>query len=103
MLLQGMRSGADGADDPADAEKRENLRRSRRQTADEERRMRRRRREQAQSGTGEGGGGRSLSRDGSMVDGSGGAGGDEEVPPTPGLDEMAAAVAAAGEAVNGER
>jgi cytokinesis protein len=105
MLLQGMRSGADGADDPADAEKRENLRRSRRQTADEERRMRRRRREQAQSATGEGGGGRSLSRDGSMVDGSGGGGGggDEEVPPTPGLDEMAAAVAAAGEAVNGEK
>jgi cytokinesis protein len=76
MLLQGMRSGVDGGDDPADAEKRESLRRSRRQTADEERKMRRRRREMAQSSTGNG-------------DGSG------EVPPTPGAEEMAEAVAAA--------
>ncbi|KAK4042894.1 cytokinesis protein sepA [Parachaetomium inaequale] len=97
MLLQGMRSGADGADDPADAEKRENLRRSRRQTADEERRMRRRRRELAQSSVSNGDGA-SLSREGSVVDGGGGRAmmGDEEVPPTPGLEEMAAAAAAAG-------
>ncbi len=79
LLLQGMR--ADG-DDPADAEKRENLRRSRRQTADEERRMRRRRRELAQSSVSNG--------DGSVTEG-------DQVPPTPGLEEMAAAVAAAEE------
>jgi cytokinesis protein len=98
LLLQGMRSGADGGDDPADAEKRENLRRSRRQTADEERRMRRRRRELAQSSVSNGDGA-SLSREGSVVDGVGGTGGGaggDEVPPTPGLEEMAAAAAAAG-------
>ncbi|KAK1770271.1 SepA/Bni1 [Phialemonium atrogriseum] len=63
MLLQGMRSGVgDGADDAADAEKRESLRRSRRQTADEERRMRRRRREKTTpSGDGTG-------RDDAMAD-----------------------------------
>ena len=69
--------------------------------------MRRRRRELAQSSAsnGDGGAAASLSREGSVVDGY--AGRDEEVPPTPGLDEMAAAVAAAGvdgpleEAVNG--
>ncbi len=97
LLLQGMRSGADAGDDPADAEKRENLRRSRRQTADEERRVRRRRREQAQSTVSNG--------DGAMSDGGGG-GTDRfaagEVPPTPGMEEMAAAVAAAnGGEVNG--
>ncbi|AEO56390.1 hypothetical protein MYCTH_2301261 [Thermothelomyces thermophilus ATCC 42464] len=97
LLLQGMR---DGADDAGSAEKRETLRRSRRQTADEERRMRRRRREMAQSSAsngdgGGGGGGTSLSREGSVVDGYGGKT-DEEVPPTPGPQEMAAAVAAAG-------
>ncbi|KAH6626373.1 putative cytokinesis protein sepA [Chaetomium sp. MPI-SDFR-AT-0129] len=96
LLLQGMRD-----DDPADAEKRETLRKSRRQTADEERRMRRRRREMAQSSVSNGrDGGRgdatSLSREGSVVDGYAGKG-DEEVPPTPGPEEMAAAVAAAGE------
>lgn len=99
LLLQGMRSGADGGDDPADAEKRENLRRSRRQTADEERRMRRRRRELAQSSVSNGDGA-SLSREGSVVDG-GGSREVGEVPPTPGLEEMAAAVAAAGGEVNG--
>ncbi|KAG7289022.1 hypothetical protein NEMBOFW57_005383 [Staphylotrichum longicolle] len=99
LLLQGMRSGADGGDDPADAEKRENLRRSRRQTADEERRMRRRRRELAQSSVSTGDGA-SLSREGSVVDG-GGSREVGEVPPTPGLEEMAAAVAAAGGEVNG--
>jgi cytokinesis protein len=99
LLLQGMRSGADGGDDPADAEKRENLRRSRRQTADEERRMRRRRRELAQSSVSNGDGA-SLSREGSVVDG-GGSREVEDVPPTPGLEEMAAAVAAAGGEVNG--
>jgi len=96
LLLQGMRSGADGNDDPADAEKRENLRRSRRQTADEERRMRRRRREMAQStASGGEGGARSLSRERSVADGAS-VRADEDVPPTPGLEEMAAAVAAAG-------
>lgn len=107
MLLQGMRD-----DDPADAEKRETLRKSRRQTADEERRMRRRRREMAQSsvsngssagvntggGNGSAGDATSLSREGSVVDGYGGKG-DEDVPPTPGPEEMAAAVAAAGEVI----
>lgn len=44
-LLQGMRSG-DGADEN-DPEKRESLRKARRQTAEEERRLRRRRREKA--------------------------------------------------------
>ncbi|KAL2152008.1 hypothetical protein VTH82DRAFT_5192 [Thermothelomyces myriococcoides] len=97
MLLQGMR---DGADEPGSAEKRETLRRSRRQTADEERRMRRRRREMAQSNnnhnaTSNGDGGQSLSREGSVVDGYGGKT-DDEVPPTPGPQEMAAAIAAAG-------
>ncbi|KAL2138942.1 hypothetical protein VTI28DRAFT_6007 [Corynascus sepedonium] len=93
LLLQGMR---DGADDPADAEKRETLRRSRRQTADEERRMRRRRREMAQSSASNADvRAASLSREGSVVDGYGGRA-DEEVPPTPGPQEMAAAVAAAG-------
>ncbi|KAK3378160.1 SepA/Bni1 [Podospora didyma] len=62
LLLQGMRG--DGADDPADAEKRESLRKSRRQTADEERRTRRRRREKAQSGVSNGDG----ARDESMPD-----------------------------------
>ncbi|KAL2197579.1 hypothetical protein P885DRAFT_34685 [Corynascus similis CBS 632.67] len=86
----------DGADDPADAEKRETLRRSRRQTADEERRMRRRRREMAQSSASNADvRAASLSREGSVVDGYGGRA-DEEVPPTPGPQEMAAAVAAAG-------
>lgn len=46
-MLQGMRGG-DGADD-ADPEKRESLRKARRQTAEEERRLRRRRREKASS------------------------------------------------------
>ncbi|GAB1314333.1 hypothetical protein MFIFM68171_04543 [Madurella fahalii] len=87
LLLQGMRSGADGTDDPADAEKRENLRRSRRQTADEERRMRRRRREMAQSSASNG----DVS---GKEDGPGGGG--AEVPPTPSAEEFAAAVAAAG-------
>jgi cytokinesis protein len=100
LLLQGMRSGADGTDDPADAEKRENLRRSRRQTADEERRMRRRRRELAQSSASNddrNGGGTSVSRESSVAAGVGTHGGvDGEVPPTPGLEEMAAAAAAAG-------
>ncbi|KAK4241250.1 cytokinesis protein sepA [Achaetomium macrosporum] len=98
LLLQGMRSGADGTDDPADAEKRENLRRSRRQTADEERKMRRRRRELAQSSASNddrNGGGTSVSRESSVAAGAG-HGGDGEVPPTPGLEEMAAAAAAAG-------
>ncbi|KAL2263028.1 hypothetical protein VTK26DRAFT_8553 [Humicola hyalothermophila] len=122
LLLQGMRSGADGlggGDDAADAEKRETLRRSRRQTADEERRMRRRRRELAQAqaqaqaqaaaaeGTGSvsgGGGSGDGAGDAGEGKGSGGEGGGgggggaaEEVPPTPGPEEMAAAVAAAKE------
>ncbi|KXX78423.1 Cytokinesis protein sepA [Madurella mycetomatis] len=88
LLLQGMRSGADGADDPADAEKRENLRRSRRQTADEERRMRRRRREMAQSSASNG--------DVSGKEDGPGGGGSADVPPTPSAEEFAAAVAAAG-------
>ncbi|KAL2135558.1 hypothetical protein VTI74DRAFT_8037 [Chaetomium olivicolor] len=103
LLLQGMRSGVDGGDDPADAEKRENLRRSRRQTADEERRMRRRRREMAQSSAsnGDGGGSASLSREASVVDGSRGSKhAEEEVPPTPGIEEMVAAAAAAGVELN---
>jgi cytokinesis protein len=50
LLLQGMRTGDVGDD----AEKRESLRQSRRQTADEERRMRRRRRERTTPGEGEG-------------------------------------------------
>ncbi|KAK4127687.1 FH2-domain-containing protein [Parathielavia appendiculata] len=102
LLLQGMRSGADGGDDPADAEKRENLRRSRRQTADEERRMRRRRRELAQSSMSNGDGAASVSREGSVIDGVGGCtgGAGEEVPPTPGMEEMVAAAAAAGVELN---
>ncbi|KAK4105017.1 hypothetical protein N658DRAFT_198122 [Parathielavia hyrcaniae] len=103
LLLQGMRSGADGGDDPADAEKRENLRRSRRQTADEERRMRRRRRELAQSSVSNGdGAGSGVSREGSVIDGFGGGNGGvgDEVPPTPGMEEMVAAAAAAGVEMN---
>ncbi|KAK3373992.1 hypothetical protein B0T24DRAFT_528241 [Lasiosphaeria ovina] len=73
LLLQGMRG--DGAEDPADAEKRESLRKSRRQTADEERRTRRRRREKAQSGVSNGDG----ARDESMPD-------IPALPPTPGAD-----------------
>lgn len=93
LLLQGMRA----ADDPADAEKRENLRRSRRQTADEERRIRRRRRELAQSSASYGDGAMSGG-EGSVVGAAADVG---DVPPTPGLEEMAAAVAAAGIEVEG--
>jgi cytokinesis protein len=87
LLLQGMRSGANGTDDPAEVEKRENLRRSRRQTADEERRMRRRRREMAQSSVSNG------DASGKEDDAPAGV---ADVPPTPGLDELTAAAAAAG-------
>jgi cytokinesis protein len=53
LLLQGMRTGKDGAEDGVDeAERRESARRSRRQTADEERKARRRRREKAGSVSG---------------------------------------------------
>lgn len=69
-LLQGMRG--DGQED--DAERRESLRKSRRQTADEERKMRRRRREMAQSTTSAG-----DAKDEDMPD----------VPPTPNGEQMA--------------
>lgn len=69
-LLQGMRG--DGQED--DAERRESLRKSRRQTADEERKMRRRRREMAQSTTSVG-----DAKDEDMPD----------VPPTPNGEPMA--------------
>lgn len=69
-LLQGMRG--DGQED--DAEKRESLRKSRRQTADEERKTRRRRREMAQSTTSVG-----DAKDEDMPD----------VPPTPNGEQMA--------------
>jgi cytokinesis protein len=78
LLLQGMRGG-DGTDE-ADPEKRESLRKARRQTAEDERRLRRRRREKANSAIGDG-----DSRDEAMVD----AGGDA-IPPTLTIDEMAA-------------
>lgn len=69
--------------------------------------MRRRRRELAQSSASNGDGA-SVSREGSVIDGVGGTGGDGEVPPTPGLEEMVAAAAAAGvevpeQAMNGDR
>ncbi|KAH8887488.1 FH2-domain-containing protein [Thozetella sp. PMI_491] len=84
LLLQGMRGSADGADE-GDAEKRESLRKARRQTADEERKMRRRRREKAQSSASNG--------DESMLDAG-------DIPPTPSAEEFAAAAAAA---QNGEQ
>jgi len=89
LLLQGMRGG-DGADDPADAQKREDLRRSRRQTADEERRMRRRRRGDKAAGTtstsnGDGGGG--SKDDGELASPS-------STGPMPSAEEFSAAAAA---------
>ncbi|PHH69376.1 hypothetical protein CDD82_7807 [Ophiocordyceps australis] len=51
-MLQGIRSGIEGEGD--DADKRDSIRKARRQTAEEERRLRRRRREKATANTGDG-------------------------------------------------
>ncbi|OLN85041.1 Cytokinesis protein sepA [Colletotrichum chlorophyti] len=75
LLLQGIRGG-DGADE-ADPEKRESLRRSRRQTAEEERRMRRRRREKATSTNTA-----TISEGDTTVTETK----EEEIPPTPSVD-----------------
>lgn len=99
LLLQGMRRGSgagDGADDPADAEKRESLRRQQRRTAEEERRMRRRRRDKAGQST-------ASNADGDESRATSVAGDERpplpseagDIPPTPSAEEFAQAVAMA--------
>lgn len=88
LLLQGMRSG-DGAEED-DPEKRASLRKSRRQTAEEERRMRRRRREKASTmSSASEGDTKTASTTTSAASAAAAAGtagtAKEEVPPTPPL------------------